>query len=297
MPVKYAELLKTVTNIIHGAWQVDFNLMVESFSLHIAGVRSLVNFSALSTWGAEVFFLSSVGAVANWQALSGLPRNIPEETFADWRVPDDTGYAQSKFISECLLDVASKESGIPSVICRIGQIAGPTGQTGVWPKQEWLPSLIRSSKHIGKLPKSLGRLDVIDWVPVNLVAQCILELAIRSRSKRRGSGALVYHVINPERSTWLELLPCAERLLGIQETVPLEAWLEALRESASQTADLTQNPGVKLLEFFNSLGTSDRSVGSVNLSTIHTMEMSKTLMELEPVRSEWLENWIRQWGF
>ena len=65
MPVKYAELLKTVTNIIHGAWQVDFNLTVESFSLHIAGVRSLVNFSALSTWGAKVFFLSSVEAVAN----------------------------------------------------------------------------------------------------------------------------------------------------------------------------------------------------------------------------------------
>ena len=106
----------------------------------------------------------------------------------------------------------------------------------------------------------------------------------------------MYHVIHPGRSTWPELLPCAERLLGIPETVPLEAWLEALRESASQTEDLTQNPGVKLLDLFNSLDTSDGSVGSVNLSTTHTLEMSRTLMELGPVQSEWLENWIRQWG-
>ncbi|KAH7009835.1 hypothetical protein EDB80DRAFT_713952 [Ilyonectria destructans] len=79
------------------------------------------------------------------------------------------GYGQSKFVSERLLDTAARETDIPCIICRVGQIAGPTTAAGMWLKQEWLPSLIASSKYLGKLPESLGHIDTVNWIPVDLL--------------------------------------------------------------------------------------------------------------------------------
>lgn len=43
------------------------------------------------------------------------------------------GYGKSKFVAERLLDTAAKEAGLSTVICRVGQIAGPTTTSGMWP--------------------------------------------------------------------------------------------------------------------------------------------------------------------
>lgn len=58
---RYSELLLSVTNIIPNAWKVDFNLATESFTGQIAMVRRLVDFSSASRYGAQIFFISSIG--------------------------------------------------------------------------------------------------------------------------------------------------------------------------------------------------------------------------------------------
>ena len=63
------------------------------------------------------------------------------------------GYAESKYISELLLEEATKTSGVSATICRVGQVAGPLAKGGMWNKQEWLPS-VSESKSIYSLPKS-----------------------------------------------------------------------------------------------------------------------------------------------
>ena len=63
-----------------------------------------------------------------------------------------TGYGESKWVSERLLEVASAQTAVNSVIIRVGQICG--GPNGFWNENEWLPSLIRSSVHITCLPFS-----------------------------------------------------------------------------------------------------------------------------------------------
>ena len=55
------------------------------------------------------------------------------------------GYAESKYIGELLLEAGAKESGVPAVICRVGQLAGPVVKGGIWNKQEWLPSVSLST--------------------------------------------------------------------------------------------------------------------------------------------------------
>ncbi|RYP90635.1 hypothetical protein DL770_003236 [Monosporascus sp. CRB-9-2] len=72
---------------------------------------------------------------------------------------------------------ASRDANIPAIVCRLGQVAGPTTAVGIWLKREWLPSVIASSKYLGKLLASQGRMETIDWIPVNMLGQCIVELA------------------------------------------------------------------------------------------------------------------------
>ncbi|KAI1739540.1 hypothetical protein F4680DRAFT_466372 [Xylaria scruposa] len=287
----YKELLDQTTHIIHNAWQVDFNLSIQSFTRHISFVRRLIDFSSHSRLGAELFFVSSISAV------SGLQGTVAEQVYTDWATPTTSGYGQSKFLSERLLDVAAREADIPSTICRLGQVAGPTSTAGEWPRKEWLPSLIASSKYLNKIPDSLGpRLDNIDWVPVDKLGKVIVELAILSaRSRELNTGASVYHAINPHHTTWGALLPIVSRRLSQGkevEVVSLASWIDALRDSASRTDDIVSNPAVKLLDFFE--GLADAKITS--LSTKDTLHISPTLLTVGPIQDDWIDNWMTQWG-
>jgi thioester reductase-like protein len=295
---QYRELLSKVTTVIHNAWQVDFNITVNSFSSHIGTVRQFVDFSAHSKFGAQLFFVSSISAVANWRTATGSTENIPEQIYENWKISGTTGYGQSKFISERLLDTAVKEADIPAVVCRIGQVAGPTSTAGMWPKQEWLPSLIKSSKHLGRLPSSLGPLDVVDWIPVDMLARGIVELATNPTGSKK-DGATVYHVASRQRTSWKELLPTIARCLepsGEIQTVSLKEWVDALRESASKTEDIENFPAIKILDFFEGLA-SEGGQEPILLDTENAVNVSSTLAGLGPLKEEWMENWMKQWAF
>ncbi|KAI1813507.1 hypothetical protein GGS20DRAFT_553164 [Poronia punctata] len=277
---QYDNLLDGVTTIIHCAWKVDFNLSIDSFRTHLYMIRQLVEFSTRSSYGTHIFFVSSIGTVSNWQGP------VPEQIFDDWTVPQAIGYAQSKFVAERILDTAAKQAGVSATICRVGQIAGPTTTAGIWPKKEWLPSLIASSKYLGKLPSSLGRADLVDWTPVDLLGQIIVEL-----SKQDQAGATVFHVVNPRKSRWGDLVSSVQQYLGNIETVSFDQWLHILSESKAE--DVNVNPAVKLVDYFQSLEESQ----PVILDTTNAASISRTLMSLEAVRNEWMDNWMRQWGF
>ncbi|KAF2799236.1 acetyl-CoA synthetase-like protein [Melanomma pulvis-pyrius CBS 109.77] len=292
----YRDLLDRITTVIHNAWQVDFNMAVNSFNNQISTVSRFVDFSAHSKFGAQLFFVSSISAVANWNTITGSSENVPEQIYENWKIPQSMGYGQSKFVSERLLDTAAREANIPAVICRVGQIAGPTMAAGMWPRQEWLPSMIRSSKYLGMLPASLGPLEVVDWIPVDILAKGIIELATSSTAPEK-TCATVYHAVNPERTSWKELLPTVARYLEPQtkiSIVSLEEWVNTLRQSSSK--DVVENPAIKILGFFESLVRYNTG-GPVLLNTKNATNTSKTLADLVAVGEEWMENWMRQWEF
>ncbi|PSR81212.1 male sterility protein-domain-containing protein [Coniella lustricola] len=295
----YTTILNEVTNVIENAWQVDFHRSIDSFASQVHGIRRLVDFSSHSRFGAQVFFVSSIGAVMNrLSSADHETHRVPEAIFEDWQVPQGLGYAQSKFVSERILHVAAREAGIPAVVCRVGQIAGPRTEAGAWPKQEWFPSLVASSKHLGKIPKTLGSMDVVDWVPVDVLGQSIVELAALPVTNTN-HGAGVYHLVNPQQTTWSELVPAVARGLdpsGEKLTiVTFEEWIEALRESASTTDDQSINPATKLIHFFEGLSHSSQSLGSLDVS--RAVADSPILAKVQPVQDEWMQMWLRQWHF
>ncbi|KAJ4386322.1 hypothetical protein N0V93_009216 [Gnomoniopsis smithogilvyi] len=293
----YKTLLSSVSVIIHAAWLLNFTAPLESFIPFVTSTRKLVDFSAHSRFGARVFFISSLSSVAKYHTVYPSRDRVPEDIIEDWRVAYDTPYGQSKFVSERILDTAAKIAGVPTAVCRVGQIAGPTMAAGIWPKHEWLPSLVASSKYLGKLPGSLGKLERVDWIPVDLLGSTISELALASHSAieaMQPSGAVVYHTVNPKATSWAELVPVVLAALGGTsnvQVVSLEAWLEALRDSESKTADIAVNPALKLMDFFKDL----RNGSAPNLDTKRTARSSSSLAGLSSVQPAWMENWTRQW--
>lgn len=60
--------------------------------------------------------------------------------------------------------------------------------------------------------------------------------------------------------------------------------------------EIEQNPALKLLQFLKTMEQQTEQPVAV-FSTDETVKVSKTLATLEPVRAEWMKNWMRQWEF
>ena len=310
---RYVELVETTELIIHNAWQVDFNLSLSSFEqVHIQGVRNLIDYSLHSNHQARIFFISSISAVMNWPAQH--KGAVPEKVFDDFSIPPAMGYGESKYIAERLLAIANTNCHVPVSICRVGQIAGParSSSKGMWNKQEWLPSLIQSSRHLGVLPDSLGKLEEVDWIPIDLLRGILVDLALLPLS-RSSSGSstttttspTVFHAVNPSSTTWSALLPHIQSAMSPQpQIVPLETWISTLRAKSAaassltqQQDDLTTNPALRLIDFYQDMMlTGMHDPVAPRLETVKTTEASPALRDVGPVRAEWMTRWMVQWG-
>ena len=295
-------ITRNATHILHCAWPVDWNQAFSSFEPSIQGVTQLIDLTAASTMSPMLFFISSVAAVGNWAAIPGARASVPEEEVDDWKVAR-FGYGQSKLVAERLLADAARVRGIRTAVCRVGQIGGPVdhGVHGQWPKQEWLPSLVASSLHLGMIPKALGPLASVDWVPVDRLSSIIFELLVSDHSPR---STTYYHVRNPKMVEWRTVLAA---MLKVHEekdaeklrVSSLEEWVSAL-ETSSSDENLDQNPAVKLLQFFQNL--RDRSIRSPRaraavLEINDTMRRSSTLKMLQGIDEGWVSLWMQQWNF
>lgn len=135
----------TNTSSPDNQWQVDFNLALSSFKPHIAGVRNLINLSANSTLRPTIIFTSSISTLGNWSTKHPNEK-VPEAPLHDYSIPAATGYGESKFIAERILENAAQRSGVPSATVRVGQLAGPVvKEGGQWNRKEWLPSVSSTS--------------------------------------------------------------------------------------------------------------------------------------------------------
>ena len=284
----FHKMSTTVTRIIHCAWPVDFNLSLQSFSPQLQGVRALIDFAASRKHPKSIFFISSIASVGKWSA----PEPVPETPLWDFSLPLPTGYAESKFLAEQLL--LGSVSLVDISICRVGQIAGPAlSDKGVWKTDEWLPSLIKSSKYLGLLPETLSSsMTDLDWIPVDLLSMALVELALLPRQE----SARVYHTVNPRSCGWESLLPAIRDRLGAGEVkiVPFAEWVEALKRSGPETfkkQDFEMNPAIKLLDFFEGLPRAKMPT----LSTVETQKRSRVLREMRAVEAEDMERWMRQW--
>ncbi|TGJ82305.1 hypothetical protein E0Z10_g6457, partial [Xylaria hypoxylon] len=320
---KYETLRSRVGFIIHNAWPVNFNLDLLAFRPQLAG---LVNLFALSNAAAasggkkkmKLLFVSSVGVVID--RTSG---NAPEALVELPEKQDGSssnGYSKSKLLAEHLCDAAACHLNTSVLVARVGQVAGAINHKGVWNPAEWLPSLVMSSRHLGYLPDSLGpRFSAVDWVPVDALADIVVDLVTHHPSNSNSGGAVakesaegagVRNIRNPAVVNWEDVLPAIKEGIegrGTIEVVSAGAWLDRLEKSVDATTTTTTddagviaaNPAVKLIEFYKNsvwnVSAGSTSTEMTPMAIEKTLDASPTLRDLPPVSRAWMHKWVDEW--
>ncbi|KAF1351721.1 acetyl-CoA synthetase-like protein [Lizonia empirigonia] len=246
----YSHLLSTVTIFIHSAWSVDFNLSLESYeATHIAGTRRVVDFASLSAQNPAVTFISSIASVGNWGSFAQDASAVPESTTTlfDGAITLPQGYGKSKHVAAEILATASHRLGIKTAIVRAGQLAGPSAEAGgaAWYRHEWLPTIVHTSKILKKLPRTLGNMERVDWVPMDIAAGTVIDIATTPSDEPAQ--------VNPH-------------------TLPIPTQQLGTKENAERV------PGLKLLDFYQSLR-QKTGMGLPVLETSRSEASSKTLRE------------------
>ena len=165
--------------------------------------------------------------------------------------------------------------------------------------------IIATSAFMAKIPSTLAGLDICSWVPVDIVANIILELADIIQNPNLGppvppmTTTPVYHLQNSHGVPWSTLLPQVQQRIGQNlQTVSWDEWISALEESRRDANQIGKNPGLPLLDFYQNLTRArDSGKPQVILDLTNAMRDSRSLREMLPVNDLWMERWMHQWGY
>lgn len=236
-------------------------------------------------------FLSSIGSVGTSKDL------IPEEVVHNWLRAEVMGYTQSKFVAECLVAATTATTGVRSVICRLGQFGGVSNhniwndKVTQWLEKEWVPAMLASSIQLGAIPASLGSLDRIDWMPVDVAAATVCEIMFAGSENRE--VCQVYNIVNPQKTTWTDSLPELAAYKNLKR-VALSDWVRLLKEHV-ESGHGRNVPAAGLVEFFESAcGTEKRKL---SIDNSKSLALSPALRNAQPISVELMERWISQWSF
>ncbi|KAF8311712.1 acetyl-CoA synthetase-like protein [Clavulina sp. PMI_390] len=295
----YQEISHSVTLIIHNAWRLDFNLTLQSFEPQIRGTRNLVALALSSTNAASLRFIftSSVSVLQNWPNTSALEEPIKNPT-----VSVGTGYGESKYVAEKILEHFRDFAGLNTTSIRLGQLSG--SENGSWATSGWFPILLKSSLALRCLPDSPG---CVSWVPVDAAATAVLDAALTKTPQK------VLHIYHPKPIPWRKVLEVATNAASVYSSgqslriLPFSDWLEKLE--ARNVSDADKIPAVKLLPFFRDLAAGDaatlklpveerdqrEALGLRRLATDKMQGISPTLANLAPMTSHDVQLWVDHW--
>ncbi|KAH8178799.1 male sterility protein [Sarocladium implicatum] len=289
-PTQYSTLLREADVLIHNAWQLDFLRRVKAFEkTHIAGVRYLVDLAASSLRDMRIVFISSIGAVAgtNPSTFAAVPEAILPGIQAG-----HNGYSEGKFVAERIVQEAAQQSHVKSAIVRVGQIAGPYGETtGTWSTTDWFPRIIASAAILRAVPDSLGLSDAVDWLPINAVSQVVTDIT-ESTWNTTDLDTKVFHVVNPREIAWNDLAPVVAGYLGHDvRLVSLSDWISEVEEAVR-----AQGSGVvpveALLPWLKQISGKGQMA---RLAVDKTMAMSSALASPGPIQASWVKRWMADW--
>ncbi|TFY65192.1 hypothetical protein EVJ58_g2123 [Rhodofomes roseus] len=214
----YKQMHHHVTHIIHNAWKVDFAINLPSFEPQVQGVRSLIDFALTSRLPSppRLLFTSSMATLQNAPADQLCPESAVDPL---WAV--GSGYAESKWVSEQILQAATAKTKADTLVVRVGQVCG--GPDGVWNASEWFPSLVQSAPKLGCFPDD--EKDV-QWIPLDIATDAIIDF------RKASTPTHTVHLAHPRPVPWHTLAVAVSDVLSVP-LVPFPAWLAKLEEQAA----------------------------------------------------------------
>ncbi|KAL9623093.1 MAG: hypothetical protein Q9160_002607 [Pyrenula sp. 1 TL-2023] len=287
--IDYQTVLAEVDTIIYNSWNSDFSLPLQSFEKpFLQGLRNIIDWCNSSSRFARIVFISSISSVGNWSKIHQDQKTIPEYPIRDCNVALNLGYGESKCVAERILAVANERSGTPVSIVRTGQIGGASGtSTAVpWASQDWLLSIQKTSKALGVAPTHVA---LLDWMPVDKFADAVSHVA--QYTDLMSSELHVFNLSHPQPSPWSVVTQTLKEQFNIDaELVKLPEWVKRVEEAWTKgTADISDIPAVKFLDFFKSLGEGREDMRC-------EISYGRRLPEIavEPITVETLARWFRQ---
>ncbi|KAH7929842.1 putative aminoadipate reductase [Leucogyrophana mollusca] len=278
----YDEIARRATLVVHNAWAVNFNLGISSFETHIRGAVNLINLALASPHShpADFYFASSVSAVAAWPGPGSVPEAVTDDPF----VAQGLGYAQSKWVTEKLCQLASQATPIRAGVLRIGQMVGDSSN-GVWNETEAISLIFKCADTIGVLPDLE---ESVSWLPVDYAAKTIIEVINLPSDDR----CPVWHVLHPTLVKWTSVLSSLQRAGLSFKPLSRRDWLKALRAS---TTDEVTNPSRKLLTFYENKYGQEELIKRYPLTTELTQKASRSLRDAPVADDELVGKWVEAW--
>ncbi|CAE6377482.1 unnamed protein product [Rhizoctonia solani] len=305
----YDEIRSEATIIIHNAWQVNFNLSLQSFEPSIRGARNLLDLAFHSTapTGLPRFAFASSISVAGF---AGPGRQLSEISVTPEMAATSIGYGQSKLVTEKLLESA-RNAGLPTCTVRLGQLTGDV-KSGSWSTTDWVPSLIGSSVSIGCLPGAIG---TVSWLPLDVAAHSVIDTCV-TRSKQLPP---VIHTSHPRPVPWMDIMNAFSASLASLTTnsqlpiIRFDEWNKRAVEAAasfkgSESDRYKRFPSTKIQSTVDGMviaddelrsreeATNAESGGTVRLDTTVAEEFSETLKTAPELGKEHVQKWTGYWG-
>ncbi|CBF89312.1 hypothetical protein AN0523.2 [Aspergillus nidulans FGSC A4] len=281
VPERYQHLVNTVTDVVHNAWAMSMTRPVRGFEPQFKTMRNLIdlcrdcaNRRHSDTGKVGFQFVSSVSVVGCHPFITK-KAIVPEQPVnAESALP--MGYADAKLVCEHILDetLHMHPDIFRTMSVRVGQISG-SKINGYWNPVEHLVHLIKSSKTLNVLPDLEG---VLSWCPVDDVAAALGDLLLTNKP-----AYSVYHIENPVRQPWPDMLTILADALDIPRTnaVPFKEWLRRVRHFPPSLG-FSENPAARLADFFET-DFLRMSCGGMILDTTRSREHSATLRSLGPI--------------
>ncbi|KAF7171666.1 hypothetical protein CNMCM5623_003994 [Aspergillus felis] len=272
----YTSLTSKVTHIIHNAWPMDFKRRLSSFH---APIQSLCNLIQLAkdihalrpNVVPRLVFTSSIAVTGRYPG-----RRVAEQRMTDPNWAAAMGYAEAKWVCECLLEDAAQDSrgSFQPAIVRLGQLSG-SNHSGFWSKTEHLPTLVSISAKIGALPNIQGSFS---WLPMDIAGRAVSDITLSNSQQH------FYHVENPIRQPWVDLLTSLRSELRLS-LVDFEDWIMQARQSDLLTG----------LEDFFTNDFETLASGGIILRTDSSRAVSQSLRSCGGVGVNLLKKYLQSW--
>ncbi|KAG8701412.1 hypothetical protein FRC08_004090, partial [Ceratobasidium sp. 394] len=305
----YDEIMSTATAIIHNAWQVNFNLALQSFEPSMKGARNLLDLAFRSTAPSghpRYLFTSSISAAGFGKPGAHLKEGYVKKEDA----ANGIGYGQSKFVTEKILESA-RAAGLETCVVRLGQLTGDA-TSGSWSTTDWVPSIIGSSVSVGCLPAATGD---VSWLPLDTAASSIVDAC----TARSNVLPPVIHSSHPHPTLWSHIFSIFSQSLKARnqdQLLPMEPfseWNERVASAASafdgpESERYKRFPSTKIQstiegmtradEYLRSKGveTGAESGGTARLDTSEAEMLSESLKNAPQIGQEHVEKWVEYWG-
>ncbi|MEM8830376.1 MAG: thioester reductase domain-containing protein [Cyanobacteria bacterium P01_G01_bin.19] len=239
-PEAHAHLAQNINTIYHNGALVHHATPYHILEpTNVLGTLSILKLACLEKI-KPVHFISTI-SVFNFDRTSNSLKVKESYSIEKYHAPLG-GYAQSKWVAERLVKIAS-DRGLPTTIHRIGPVSG-SSKTGVFNQSDFLYRLILGYAKLGSAPSGEMLLDIL---PVDFVSQAIVCI-----SQQPAAWGKAFHLIH-EHPASSKLLFDRLNAAGYQiDRVEYQKWYERLITIANNSQDHILYPLVSLFSASNS---------------------------------------------